>query len=249
MEARGRSGPGCRPPAALPPRRPTRPRSRPVAAEAAAPDRRPAQPLSHPVNDEERSGIRTQPAEPAADRRASRPFQSRAHEQGGTPLARFVMADQSEEKTLPASDKKLRDARRKGQVPHSKDMVSALTFVAAMSYVLLGWAEIDDRLRQLLDLVATAAARPFTNVAAPALALAIDILLRSSLLLGAAVVTAAFIGGIAATSGPVLAFEPLQPKLERINPAEGLKRLFSVKGLVEFLKTLVKLLILAPPLW
>ena len=159
------------------------------------------------------------------------------------------MADQSEEKTLPASDKKLRDARRKGQVAHSKDLVSALTFVAAIGYVLFGWVEIHDQLRQLLDLVATAAAGSFTRVAGPAIAIATAIVLRSSLLLGAAVVTAAFLGGIAATSGPVLAFEPLQPKLERINPAEGLKRLFSVKGLVEFLKTLAKLLILAPILW
>jgi type III secretion protein U len=159
------------------------------------------------------------------------------------------MADQSEEKTLPASDKKLRDARRKGQVPHSKDIVSALTFAAAIGYVLLAWADIADQLQQLLDLVATAAARPFTDVAAPALALATALLLRSSLLLGAVVVTAAFVGGIAATFGPVLAFEPLQPKLERINPAEGLKRLFSVKGLVEFLKTLLKLLIVASILW
>lgn len=62
----------------------------------------------------------------------------------------------------------------------------------------------------------------------------------------AVVVTAALLGGIAATFGPVLAFEPLQPKLERTNPAEGLKRLFAIKSLVEFLKTLLKLPIVAP---
>jgi FlhB HrpN YscU SpaS Family len=98
---------------------------------------------------------------------------------------------------------------------------------------------IADQLRQFLDVAATAAARPFTDV----VALATTIVLRSSLLLGAVVVTAAFLGGIAATFGPVLAFEPLQPKLVRINPAAGLKRLFAVKSLVEFLKTLLKLLI------
>jgi type III secretion protein U len=159
------------------------------------------------------------------------------------------VADQSEEKALPASEKKLSDARRKGQVPHSKDIVSALTFVAAVGYVLFGSAEIEDQLRRLLDLVATAAARRFTDIAAPALAIATAIVLRSSLLLAAAVVTAAFLGGLAATAGPVFAFEPLQPKLERINPAEGLKRLFSVKGLVEFLKTLLKVAIVTPILW
>src|SRR6516165_2668780 len=106
------------------------------------------------------------------------------------------MADQSEEKNLPASDKKLRDARRKGQVAHSKDIVSALTFAASIGYVLFAWADIDAQLRQLLDLVATATARSFTDVAAPAIALAIAIVVRSSLLLGAVVVTAAILGGL-----------------------------------------------------
>jgi type III secretion protein U len=159
------------------------------------------------------------------------------------------MAEESEEKTLPASDKKLRDARRKGQVPHSKDFVSALTFVAVIGCVLLGWPGTMDQIRRLIDVVATAGARPFTDVAAQALAIVGTVLLRLSLLLAAAITVAAALGGTAATSGPVFSFEPLQPKLERINPVEGLKRLFSVKGLIEFLKLLLKVVILAPILW
>ncbi|TIX74980.1 MAG: EscU/YscU/HrcU family type III secretion system export apparatus switch protein, partial [Mesorhizobium sp.] len=37
------------------------------------------------------------------------------------------MAEEAEEKTLPASEKKLRDARRKGPVSQSRDLVSGFT--------------------------------------------------------------------------------------------------------------------------
>ncbi|TIM51276.1 MAG: EscU/YscU/HrcU family type III secretion system export apparatus switch protein, partial [Mesorhizobium sp.] len=44
------------------------------------------------------------------------------------------MAEEAEEKKLPASDKKLRDARRKGQVSQSRDLASGFTLFAALGY-------------------------------------------------------------------------------------------------------------------
>ena len=41
-----------------------------------------------------------------------------------------MSGDSSEEKTLPPSKKKLLDARKKGQLPHSKDLVGAATLGA-----------------------------------------------------------------------------------------------------------------------
>lgn len=55
-----------------------------------------------------------------------------------------AMADTSEEKTLPASDKKLADARKKGQVAKAGDLVSAAV-VAGMVLLVGGlwpsWGE------------------------------------------------------------------------------------------------------------
>jgi flagellar biosynthetic protein FlhB len=42
-------------------------------------------------------------------------------------------------------------------------------------------------------------------------------------------------------TGPVFSFEPLKPDFDRINPASGLKRLFSTRLLFEALKNLIKL--------
>jgi type III secretion protein U len=41
-------------------------------------------------------------------------------------------------------------------------------------------------------------------------------------------------------AGPVLAFEKVAPKLEHLNPADGIKRMFSLDNLVELLKGILK---------
>ena len=47
------------------------------------------------------------------------------------------MAEEAEEKRLPASDKKLRDAKRKGQASQSRDFVSGFGLCAALAYIYL----------------------------------------------------------------------------------------------------------------
>ena len=47
------------------------------------------------------------------------------------------MSDTSEEKALPPSEKKIKDARKKGQVPQHKEMVTAAVTVASFSYLML----------------------------------------------------------------------------------------------------------------
>ena len=73
------------------------------------------------------------------------------------------MADESEEKNLPASQKKLTDARRKGQTSNSKDLVSGFTMLAATLYLLYRWPVMRDRLVELIDVVSTSTERPFAE--------------------------------------------------------------------------------------
>jgi type III secretion protein U len=46
-----------------------------------------------------------------------------------------------------------------------------------------------------------------------------------------------------------LSFEPISPKFDKLNPAEGLKKLFSVRSFIDFLKMVVKAIALAAVLW
>jgi len=68
-------------------------------------------------------------------------------------------------------------------------------------------------------------------------------LLESLLLLAPvfALLIAAGIGASLVQTGPVFSFDPLKPDFDRINPASGLKRLFSLRLLFEAGKSLIKL--------
>jgi type III secretion protein U len=156
----------------------------------------------------------------------------------------------TEEKTLPASEKKLRDARRKrGQVPHSRDLVTAVSLLAMLAYLSFAWSRIRDQIVQLLDTVSDAGAEPFAQIQGRAVTLALQILVTTSASVAAIVLVATVAAGIAATGGPVFSFELVNPKLSHINPVEGAKRIFSLRNIVEFAKGLIKIVTLAIAFW
>jgi type III secretion protein U len=160
------------------------------------------------------------------------------------------MTDEAEQKTLPASEKKIRDARvKRGQVPHSKDFVTGVSLAATLALLFLAWPNIRDRILQLLDAVTADSTRPFAESVPQAIGLALDVLLTTGLTVAAVVLLSVIAAGLAATGGPVFSFDLVKPKLERISPVQGAKRIFSLRNLVEFAKGAAKLIVLAVAFW
>ena len=157
--------------------------------------------------------------------------------------------EQAEEKALPASQKKLRDSRRKGQVSHSKDFISGFTFVVVLVYLLFSWTTIRDHILELMQVVASSSDRPFAATALHANELAISALLAIITPVVACVVVVGVVAGMVGTLGPIFAFDLVTPKMDHINPAEGLKRLFSLRSIIEFGKNLFKLVVLGVALF
>jgi type III secretion protein U len=155
------------------------------------------------------------------------------------------MNDETEEKSLPASEKKLRDARRKGQVPHSRDLITGFTLTCLFIYLLFAGPGLVDRLIALVNISSQLVDRPFAEAAGRATELALDVLLLTALPFVAIVVAGDLVSGMASTFGPVFSFELVKPQFDHINPAKGLKRLFSVRNAVEFAKAAVKVAILS----
>src|ERR1700760_3315414 len=112
------------------------------------------------------------------------------------------MSNENEEKSLPASQKKLRDARRKGQVPHSRDLVSGVTLTLMMIYLWLTWPALGDRVVELVNVISGDADFPFAETARRSIRLSLELLLLTSLPLLAVLVVGNFIAGIAGTLGP-----------------------------------------------
>ena len=157
--------------------------------------------------------------------------------------------DDSEEKTLPASKKKLADARRKGKTSNSRDLVSGFTMLAAVLYLLYQWPMMRDRLTQLVDVVSASAARPFAEAWQGAVYGAIDVLLNTTVPL-LVVVFAVSVGmGMAATRGPIFSFENVKLDFQHISPMQGAKKIFSSRNVIEFAKSLVKVVVLTAAFW
>ena len=157
--------------------------------------------------------------------------------------------DESEEKNLPASQKKLKDARRKGKTSNSKDLVSGFTMLAAVLYLLYRWPMMRDRLMQLIDVVSASTERPFAEAWQRAVYGAIDVLLMTTVPLLVLVFAVAVVMGMAATRGPVFSFESVKLQFDHISPMQGAKRIFSSRNVIEFVKSLAKVVVLTAAFW
>lgn len=152
--------------------------------------------------------------------------------------------NQSEQKALPASDKKLRDAREKGQVSSSRDLISGFGLLAMMMYLLLVWPTLRDHVLALVDLVARLSTEPFGVAWRMALPAAMQLIWLAAAPAIALLVLTSLIAGMIGTYGPVFSFQTIKPNFEHINPAAGLKRVFSLRNVVEFAKSAVKVVVL-----
>jgi type III secretion protein U len=152
--------------------------------------------------------------------------------------------DTSEEKSLPPSAKKLREARKKGRIAHSKEAITALVTGTAFGYLLIRFPALFSQLSDGLRTVPSLYDQPFT-VASTALMrrVGVDVALATVSLIGL-LVAVAVIGNIVVNGGIVVAIDPILPKMERLDPVAGLKRMFEIKSLVELVKSVFKVTML-----
>lgn len=154
------------------------------------------------------------------------------------------MADSAgAQKTEKPTPKRLADARKKGQIPRSPDLVGWAALLAA-SFVLP--ALIGGFRSTLTDYFIT------INQAVGAGEFELAITEAGGLVTSTALIFAPFMifmvvitaGGLAIQGGVVLTGDPLKPKLERISPKSGVKRLFSMQSVVDTAKALFRLIVL-----
>ena len=149
------------------------------------------------------------------------------------------MAESSGEKTEMPTPKKLRDAREKGQVCTSKDIVS--TAILIVLFVVLGWMgmALAYDMETLLKFIGGGLTRELGGTVREASALTVIMILKHSFIFVAVAAVIGIVGNICQI-GFLFTMEPIIPKLEKLNPVEGAKKIFSKKNLFEFLKNVVK---------
>ena len=154
------------------------------------------------------------------------------------------MSDSSE-KNLEATHRKLEDARKRGEVPRSADVTSAVVFLGVLA-VLWVLGRYFVRLFQALWHNAMGAVpQHLQDQQMLVLGEASARLLLMGVLPVAVVALLCGIVGAFVQVGPLVAFDQIKPNLNRLNPAEGLKRMFAVRNLLNLAKILLKIALLA----
>lgn len=154
------------------------------------------------------------------------------------------MSGTSEAKKLPPTAKKLRDARKKGQSPRSADFVTAISTCASLGWLCLKAGSIEEQLHTTVQMVEKLQDQPFNIAVQQALGGVLELTITTvGPFLGIAV-AAATLAGVLGNGGLNVSFEPLTPKLEKLDPIKGLKRIASKRSLIELGKTISKVLAL-----
>ncbi len=153
------------------------------------------------------------------------------------------------DKTEKPTPKRLLDARKKGNVAKSKELTSVLTLLAwlVIGSVGLGFAtqRITLGFQHLFDVIGKKIGGGEFNAVVAIIGWEWLSLLMA--LVAVFLIPAAAVGLLVEflQAGPVLSFEKVTPKMENMNPAEGIKKMFSVDNLVELIKAVGKTALLA----
>ncbi|WP_297526426.1 flagellar biosynthesis protein FlhB [Thiohalobacter sp.] len=151
-----------------------------------------------------------------------------------------------QERTEQATPKRQQEARRKGQIPRSRELNTlAMLMAAAGTLVLSGGhmaAQFSALLHNGLSFDRRAIFSPRGLIDAMEMALGAGLALVAPFFVISVIV--ALVSSVA-LGGWGFSVEALTPKLDKLNPLKGFKRMFSVRGLVELLKALAKFLLVA----
>jgi len=155
----------------------------------------------------------------------------------------------SDEKTEEPTPKKLRDARERGEAPKSQDVNTAVAMVASTILLVVSSWIAGEHLRKLFHIVFERAWT--TSDSDEAIALYFE-MLREGVMMSLPYIGMSILMGFIASFAQVgvqITFDPITPNFDKLNPGQGIKKLFSIKSVIEFIKMVVKAIALGAVLY
>ena len=150
-----------------------------------------------------------------------------------------------QERTEQPTERRLQEARKKGQVPRSRELNTMLSLLfASIALLLLGGGISQSIMRISADGFSVSREMAFDASQLPFqfMYMASQTLLALSPFM--AVMLVAALAGPLLMGGWSFSLETISFKVEKLNPIKGLARIFSLKGLVELVKALAKFVLL-----
>lgn len=148
------------------------------------------------------------------------------------------------EKTEPATSKKLEDARKDGSVPKSREIVTSVSMLVGFYFLKIYIGDMGEGLMnefvRIYNSISTLASSYNDEINVnTATALLGDTLINILLIIAPIMIlmfAISFLGDFVQFKWKVTT-KPLQPKLSKINPLKGFKRIFSMQSLMNFVKS------------
>lgn len=161
------------------------------------------------------------------------------------------MADDSgQDKTEDPTGKRLSESRKKGQVPRSKELNTFVTLiVSAVLFFYMGQFMVKGLLKMMrhqFELSREVIFDPATPVMYLKLAFSEGysvIWPLMIILIIADLLTPIMMGGWN------FSIEAFEPKFSKLNPLEGIKRIFGIRGIVELIKAIIKVVLIGFVAW
>ncbi|RST75500.1 flagellar biosynthesis protein FlhB [Siminovitchia acidinfaciens] len=146
------------------------------------------------------------------------------------------------EKTEKATPKKRQDTRKKGQTAKSQDVNTAIILLSVFGFLMFFSSHIGHIVKDIFR--RTLSEYVLMDLTSENLRqIGLDIILAVAILLGP-IMLVALVAGLGANLlqvGFMFTAEPMKPKLEKIDPIKGFKRIFSIRAIVELLKSILKI--------
>jgi flagellar biosynthesis protein FlhB len=153
--------------------------------------------------------------------------------------------DEGQERTEQGTPKRKEEAREKGQVARSREVSSVAGLAACLIYFYFNATGLLEKISAIMTSTFRSAGRVTISLDNVQILLT-GLLFKVFVLLLPIFIVVFIIGIIAnvAQIGVLFSSTAIQPELSKIDPLKGFKRLFSLNSFVEFIKNILKMLII-----
>jgi flagellar biosynthetic protein FlhB len=158
--------------------------------------------------------------------------------------------DDQDDKTEEPTQKRIDEAIKRGDVVKSQELSTFFILMATMAFLVVGAPGLGRTVTLALKaLLGHVAEISVDRGGLSGVYLEVGVIVASGLALPALIFLFAGIAGNMIQHRLVWTLEPLIPKPERLSPASGLKRIFSLENVANFAKGIVKLSVVGVAIW
>ncbi|WP_299493681.1 EscU/YscU/HrcU family type III secretion system export apparatus switch protein [uncultured Shewanella sp.] len=148
------------------------------------------------------------------------------------------------EKTEKPTPKKIKDARKEGQVIKSQEVLTGIQMAVILGYFFYNGREMLQAIIHMIDVMISSVNLPLEQASGLVINEFVDLFIRYvgglGLLLAATTVISTLV-----QIGPLMASKAVMPSFKKLNVLQNAKQLVSFKSLFEFAKNLTKVIVLS----